>query len=338
VSAIAALDLNHIFLFVAVISPLLVVARAWRPGSSFRGWRIAAGVVLAVTAISWFVVRDFAGYIGGAIWFFVLFIPAIGLKRVTELFEQRRYRAAARLATMIHVLHPTADLRRQIRLFHLLGSQQNIGTESEPPPISRPANAPNRLNSAPAVLFFIVANVIVFLIEILCRAADNPGVFHRLGALDVYSVVLNHQYWRLLTALFLHYDVVHLGFNLFALYVLGPTLERTIGTFRFALCYLLSGIGSSAGVIILTVMRIARPGEVIGASGCIMGIVGAWAGFLLRHHHVPGARQRLMNILMIVAIQTAFDLSTPQVSMAAHICGLLTGLVVGLLLAPRVAI
>ena len=66
-----------------------------------------------------------------------------------------------------------------------------------------------------------------------------------------------------------------------------------------------------------------------------MGIVGAWAGFLLRHHHVPRARQRLANIAMIVVIQVAFDLSTPQVSMAAHLCGLITGFFAGLAIAPK---
>lgn len=321
-----------------MISPLLVLARAWRPGSGFRGWRIAAVVVLAITVASWFVARQFAGYIGGATWFLILFIPAVGLKRVTELFKQQRYRSARRLATLLHLVHPSADLRRQIEVFRTLESQQNTGTESQRPSMMPYHRQPRRLRHAPAVLFFIAANVVVFGIELIRHAADNPSVLHDLGAVDVYSVIYAHQYWRLLAALFLHYDIVHLGFNLFALYVLGPALERTIGTARFASCYLLSGLGSSAGVVLLTLIRIARPGELVGASGCIMGIVGAWAGFLLRNQHAPRARQRLMNIVVIVAIQTAFDLSTPQISLAAHVCGLITGFFVGLLLAPKPAI
>jgi rhomboid protease GluP len=158
-------------------------------------------------------------------------------------------------------------------------------------------------------------------------------VLHRLGALDPFSVLINGEYWRLFTALFLHYDAVHLLFNLFALYVLGPSLERAIGTLRFGLCYLISGVGSTAGVVVLTRLLFVHPAELVGASGCIMGIVGAWAGFLLRHRHTPRAKERLRNILLIVAIQTAFDLSTPQVSMAAHVCGLVTGFLVGLAIA-----
>jgi rhomboid protease GluP len=102
---------------------------------------------------------------------------------------------------------------------------------------------------------------------------------------------------------------------------------------RFAACYLISGLASSAGVVVLTMIGVVQAAQVIGASGCIMGVVGAWAGLLLRHHHAPFAKQRLANIALIVIIQVAFDLSTPQVSMAAHMCGLAAGFLLGLILA-----
>jgi rhomboid protease GluP len=66
-----------------------------------------------------------------------------------------------------------------------------------------------------------------------------------------------------------------------------------------------------------------------------MGIVGVWAGYLFRHRSEPFAGRRLKNIVLIVAIQTAFDLSTPQISMAAHLSGLVTGVVLGLFLGVR---
>jgi len=327
-------ELNHIFLFIAVVSSLLVLVRARFPGGTYRGWRVAALVVLAIAAVSWVFLRHQAGYIGGSAWFAFLFLPAVGLRKVTELFAQQRYQSARRLATLLQVLHPTAELRQQVQLFRKLELQQNAGSVPLFP--SRPARQDRhrRLKNAPAVLLFIVLNILVFLIEVTRSSPSNPDMLHRLGALDPYSVFIDHQYWRLLTALFLHYGAVHLLFNVFALYVLGPSLERTIGTWRFSLCYLLSGLGSTAGVLLLTLLRFIRPAELVGASGCVMGIVGAWAGFLVRHRHTPTAKQRLRNILLIVAIQTAFDLSTPQVSMAAHICGLLTGFLVGLVVAP----
>ena len=66
-----------------------------------------------------------------------------------------------------------------------------------------------------------------------------------------------------------------------------------------------------------------------------MGVVGAWAGFLLRHRHAPFAKERLANIGLIVVIQIAFDLSTPQISMPSHMGGLVAGFFLGLILAPR---
>jgi rhomboid protease GluP len=112
-------------------------------------------------------------------------------------------------------------------------------------------------------------------------------------------------------------------------------LEASIGAVRFAICYVVAGLGSSLGVVILWRLGWTQADSLVGASGCVMGVVGAWAGLLLRHRHAPMARQRLTNIAVIVALQTAFDLCTPQVSMAAHLSGLVTGLLVGLALAPK---
>src|SRR4051812_27057565 len=122
---------------------------------------------------------------------------------------------------------------------------------------------------------------------------------------------------------------LHLLFNLYALFIIGPGLERAIGSIRFAVCYLVAGLGSGMGVLLLRPFASRGVDQLVGASGCVMGLVGVWAGLLLRHRHTPSAGRRLKNILLIVAIQTAFDLSTPQISMAAHMSGLLTGFVLG---------
>jgi membrane associated rhomboid family serine protease len=331
-------NLNHIFLFLAVISPLLVLARAWRPGSIYRGWRIAAFVVLVVTGVAWIFFHSAAGYIAGGAWFAFLFLPAIGLRKVTELAARQHYRSARKLAAVLQILHPTAELREQVQLFRYLESHQNDRAGVASFPIQHEIAEKDRhrhFRNAPAVFVLILLNAAAFIFEISFGNWTDPEVLHQLGALEPYGVVMQGQYWRLFTALFLHAGFLHLLFNLFALYVLGPPLERSIGALRFAICYLISGLISSAGVVVLTVIGIVQVAQLVGASGCIMGIVGAWAGFLLRHRHAPHAKQRLGNVLMIVAIQTAFDLSTPQVSMAAHLCGLFSGVVLGFVLAPR---
>jgi rhomboid protease GluP len=186
-----------------------------------------------------------------------------------------------------------------------------------------------------AVLIFIVLNIVMFGAEVWFGGSMNPRTLHRLGAFEPWAVRFGGEYWRMLTALFLHFGPLHLIVNLYALYVIGPGLERIIGSVRFALYYLLAGLGSSAGVLLLHLSGLSRPEQLVGASGCVMGIVGVWAGYLLRHRHEPFAARRLWNIVLIVAIQTVFDLSTPQISMAAHLSGLVTGVLLGLLIRPR---
>jgi membrane associated rhomboid family serine protease len=326
-------DLNHIFLFVAVISPLLVLARAWRPGGIFRGWRVAAIIVLVITGIAWLLAPRSAGYVGGGAWFALLFVPAIGLRKASQLAANGRYESAAKMTSALQFLHPTAEVRDQLHVFRALqarhGATEEIQFESEG------QDRQSRLKAAPAVLVFIIINIAAFGFELWRGALANPATLHRLGALDSGAVIGEGQFWRLVTALFLHYNLLHLAFNLFALYVLGPPLEGIIGSVQFSVCYLISGIGSTAGVVALTLFKIVQPAELVGASGSVMGIVGAWAGFLVRHRHVWQAKQRLLNILLIVVIQIAFDISTPDVSTSAHLCGLVAGFLIGLYLAPR---
>jgi Uncharacterized membrane protein (homolog of Drosophila rhomboid) len=330
------LNLNHILLFLAIVSPLLVLARGWRPSEPYHGWRFAAMVVLAVTAVVWFFWPDASGYIGGAAWFLLLFLPAIGLRKVTQFAAQGDYESAGKLGAALQILHPTAELREQVRLFrHLKSNAGHPRAFNSADHNIAPSTWRSQLQSAPAVLVLILVNVLVFLIEISVGHWNDPRVLHRIGALEPAAVVAQGEYWRLLTALFLHAGFLHLAFNLFALYFLGPPLERSIGAIRFLACYLISGLASSAGVVALTEIRLVDVDQLIGASGCVMGIVGAWAGFLLRHRHAPFAKERLGNIVLIVVIQIAFDLSTPEVSMSAHMCGLVAGFFLGLILAPR---
>ena len=188
---------------------------------------------------------------------------------------------------------------------------------------------------SPVVLALIVMNIAVFIVELFAGGSTNELTLHRLGELDTRLVIYRHEYWRLIAALFLHYGPIHIFFNLFALLLLGPPLERQIGHVYFAACYLVSGLGSSLVVVGLTRFRLLAPFELVGASGCIMGVVGTWMGFLLRHRHLPLARERLRNIFIIVLMQVAFDLVTPQISMAAHLGGLSTGFLLGLIVPAR---
>ncbi|MGI9113444.1 MAG: hypothetical protein DLM52_00730 [Chthoniobacterales bacterium] len=276
------MELNHLLLFTAVASSLLVIWQSFRARNPRV--RLAAASVLVASAAAWFVARSLAGWIALGAWCAFLLVPA---------WRRHRFRAAR-----------------------------------DP---SYRAPRPS-LTVSPVVLTLIVLNTAAFLAELLFGGPTNPRTLNRLGWLDTDWVLFAHQYWRMFTALFLHYGALHLIVNMFALLILGPALERQIGRVAFAACYLLSGLGSSITVVLLAKWRAHLAVQLVGASGCIMGVVGAWAGFLLRNRHAPLASQRLRNICVIVLLQVAFDLITPRVSMSAHLGGLVSGFFIGLVL------
>lgn len=257
-----------------------------------------------------------------------------------ELAEGKIESGRARLQKLRAETHD-AILRRSIdrrlasalKTTHLSASGEMllaplIADTSAAPPVSR-----RGASGTPAVWALILLNLAMFGVELLLGGATNIRTLQFLGALEPAGVIVRHEYWRLLSALFLHYGALHLAFNLYALYLLGPELERILGSFKFTLGYLISGLGSSAGVVILSRLRLTHADLLVGASGCVMGVIGVSAGLLLRHRQSPLAGRRLRNIIVIVALQTVFDLSTPQVSLAAHLSGFLTGLWVGTIFA-----
>ncbi len=292
------MELNHILLFTGVATSALVLLQAFHPQSPGR--RAGAAVVLIASALAWLLARPIAGWLAAIVWCVLLVVPA---------FLRNRAR-----------FHP----------FRQSGSDRQSGWDRQ-----FGSGRQFRITVSPVVLALIIVNVAVFVLELLAGGSTNPVTLHRLGELDTNSVIFRHQYWRLLVALFLHYGPIHIFFNLFALLLLGPALERQIGAVLFAVCYLVSGIGSSIVVVLLTRLRLHEPVQLVGASGCIMGVVGTWAGFLLRHRHAPLARKRLRDIIVIVLLQVAFDFVTREVSSSAHFGGLLTGFLLGLLVPAR---
>lgn len=114
------LDLNHIFLFIACVSPLILLTKTWRRGGLNRASRLAAFAVLIVTGVSWMVNPETAGFIGGGAWLVLLFLPAIGLHKASELAWQQRYSSARRLARALRFVQPAGDLGAQSNLLRAM--------------------------------------------------------------------------------------------------------------------------------------------------------------------------------------------------------------------------
>ncbi len=191
-------------------------------------------------------------------------------------------------------------------------------------------------NRARATQILIILNFVMFTVEIYFGGGSNPEALYRLGALYPPAVRAG-EWWRLVTSLFLHFGALHLVMNMFAMWLLGPFAEFALGSRRFILVYLLTGIGSM-GVVVMFGSGPNGEQMTVGASGCIMGIVGATGALMLRgwmREKALAAKRRLITILAIVAMQSTFDSMVPQVSMTAHLSGALIGFVATLILRDR---
>ncbi|PSB03310.1 rhomboid family intramembrane serine protease [Merismopedia glauca] len=182
-------------------------------------------------------------------------------------------------------------------------------------------------NKAVATYGLIAINCLIFVWETVAGGNEDEETLYRLGAL-VPSVVWEGEWWRLLSAAFLHYGILHLSMNMLGLYFLGAYVESTLGIGRYLISYFFSGIGSMLVVTLVAIFTNAPPQITVGASGAIMGMVGALAAILLKGWVIdkaPLAAQRLRSVMFIIGLQTVFDLSNPQVSFLGHISGLVLG-------------
>lgn len=139
------------------------------------------------------------------------------------------------------------------------------------------------------------------------------------------------EYYRLISAMFLHGGIAHIAFNAFALYSLGPECERLFGTARFLAIYFVSGLAGSLASYALN----AAPS--LGASGAIFGLIGALSAFyyVLRKELGQFSQAQLGNMAGIVLINLLIGFTAPGIDNWAHMGGLLGGALVGFLLTPR---
>ncbi|HUZ81280.1 MAG TPA: rhomboid family intramembrane serine protease [Gaiellaceae bacterium] len=143
--------------------------------------------------------------------------------------------------------------------------------------------------------------------------AFAPG-YHLIG-------VAHGEWWRMITAAFLHYGPLHLGMNMYGLYLGGTLLEHVIGRWRFALLYLASGVAGSAGALLFT-----PNSTTAGASGAIFGIFGAL--FVLeRQRHISTGGQ----VAMLIILNLVFTFAVPGISIGGHIGGLIAGVLLMLM-------
>jgi membrane associated rhomboid family serine protease len=182
----------------------------------------------------------------------------------------------------------------------------------------------------------IVINVAVFLIDGALAAAGGFGMFGGGGPLVnagavSRQAVLAGDWWTLLTSAFLHLGLLHIGFNMYALWLFGPIIEQLYGHVEYLVLYLLCALGGS----VLTILA-APDSAAVGASGAIFGLFGL-AFVVSRRRHLllgPQARSMLSQVGTLLVLNLVITFTIPGISWTGHVGGLLVGGFIGLLLAP----
>jgi len=173
----------------------------------------------------------------------------------------------------------------------------------------------------PIVAYSLFAfNILVFVLMLFAGGSDQTLL--EFGAKSNYQID-NGEIWRFVTPIFLHVGLLHLAFNSYALWIVGPQVEKLYGGARFFLLYLLTGI---AGVAASYWYHPEDPSA--GASGAIFGLFGVLLIFSIKYRKsIPTFFSQALGkgILMTVAINLAIGFYIPQIDLAAHVGGFIAG-------------
>jgi membrane associated rhomboid family serine protease len=191
------------------------------------------------------------------------------------------------------------------------------------PECARQRTRVTRLRDAttdPVLTYALIAiNTIVWLASAASGASVSGGSV--AGKIDQYGALIGSkiaagEYWRLVTSGFLHAGLLHLLFNMYALYVLGQLLEPAIGRLRFGVIYFVSLLAGSFGAVLL------QPNELtVGASGAIVGLLGA--AFVYARGRGARDVQRSLGIWIVFLL--AYTFAVPHIAVGGHVGGLIGG-------------
>ena len=215
------------------------------------------------------------------------------------------------------------------------GAQPVVG---EAQPIPQPGYRLRLPFARPRAVWVLLAlNIVIFAIPTVLQIIGL-----RVGGLPINDLLLDlgqkdnagiagGEYYRFLTSMFLHAGLLHIGFNAWALYAIGPESERIYGTPRFLALYFIAGFAGGVA------SYLRSPIPAVGASGAIFGLIGGLAAFYYSSRKLLGeiSRQQLGSLVTVIMINLLIGFSTPRIDNNAHIGGLIGGALVGWLLAPR---
>jgi rhomboid protease GluP len=195
------------------------------------------------------------------------------------------------------------------------------------------ASTDSLVRRMPVTVAFIAINVLIFLAMVVRGISPlNPTGQQLLDWGALSPLALGDQWWRLFTSMFLHIGVIHLALNMWCLWNLGLLAESLLGRWTYLASYLATGVGAGLLSLALKPLRLSA-----GASGAVFGLAGVLLTALyFAKLAIP--RSALQSTIRSVALFAFYNLvigfSIPAINNTAHLGGLVTGLLIGLAMAP----
>jgi membrane associated rhomboid family serine protease len=192
--------------------------------------------------------------------------------------------------------------------------------------VQNPVGTASGFGAFPATAALIAINVIVYLIE-LAKGGGGTSIgiqtIYDMGGLWGPAVHEGGQWWRTITAGFVHVSIIHIGFNMYLLFILGRLMEPSIGTPRFVVLYFSSLLAGSFAALLFEASTVSA-----GASGAIFGVLGAT--FVIARGRRLDAVAGQIGILILINL--VFTFTDGSISVGAHVGGLVCGVLCGLLI------
>ncbi len=182
-------------------------------------------------------------------------------------------------------------------------------------------------------IFLAFVNTAIFLYMFATKTAGNVDFMARHGAIYYPLMVENGIWYPIFTAMFLHFDAGHLANNMIMLVAVGRYVEKDMGTVKFMIVYILSGL---IGNVLSLMMDISSGKYVVsaGASGAVFGLVGALLAMAIKNRgRIEGLGVR--QILLMIALSLFSGFTSAGVDNVAHVGGLVSGFILGLILFKR---
>ena len=173
----------------------------------------------------------------------------------------------------------------------------------------------------PIISIIIATHIVLYL---LTAFPFFPGryVFELFSGVNLY--IVNGDYWRLVTPIFMHAGFAHMLFNSFSLILFGPALEQLLGKAKFILLYLVTGIAANLATLMLEPLTYTH----VGSSGAIFGLFGFYISIIMFRKAML-SRENSQTIMTIAIIAVVMTFVQSNINITAHIFGMLAGFLTG---------